>query len=90
MGFAVPPEATPNDMVVALRLEDDAEVAGALAAVDAALAPAPTERRDQRGRPAADHRVRTAACARDAVVLVSVPGASASSRRWTRSRPATT
>ena len=32
-------ESSPNDMVVALRLEDDAEVAGALAAVDAALAP---------------------------------------------------
>ena len=38
MGFDVP-ESSPNDMVVALRLDDDADVATALAAVDAALAP---------------------------------------------------
>ena len=38
MGFEVP-ASSPNDMVVALRLDDDADVAAALSAVDAALAP---------------------------------------------------
>ena len=38
MGFAIP-ASSPNDMVVALRLDDDADVSSALAAVDAALAP---------------------------------------------------
>jgi FdrA protein len=76
MGFAVP-ASSPNDMVVALRLDDDADVASALAAVDAALAPT---------RPAAGDTTvappRTTASALrrtggDALALVSVPGASA-------------
>ena len=74
MGFTVPP-ATPNDLVVALRLLPDGDLTAALAAVDAALAPA---------RPAAGGRVdvprRTTATALldgPALALVSVPGASA-------------
>lgn len=76
MGFAVP-ASSPNDMVVALRLDDDADVASVLAAVDAALAPT--------RQPAGDTTVaapRTTASALrrtgvDALALVSVPGASA-------------
>ncbi len=76
MGFAVP-ASSPNDMVVALRLDDDADLATALAAVDAALTPT---------RPASGDT--TVAAARTtgsalrrsgagAIALVSVPGASA-------------
>ncbi|MEO5852763.1 MAG: FdrA family protein [Nocardioides sp.] len=79
MGFAVPPGATTNDMVVALRLAPDAPadaLAGALAAVDTALSA-----RTGRGTTAevAPHRT-TGAALRDlddTVALVSVPGASA-------------
>ncbi len=75
MGFDVPP-SSPNDMVVALRLHDDADIAVALAAVDAALVPA---------RPSGDATVappRTTGSALrrsgpGALTLVSVPGASA-------------
>ncbi|MBW9206756.1 FdrA family protein [Mumia sp. zg.B17] len=78
MGFDVPPEATPNDMVVAVRL-DGAVLDDVLDEVDAAL--------DEVSRPAVDGDAtvappRTTASAlrgapADAVVLVSVPGASA-------------
>jgi FdrA protein len=44
MGFDVPKDATPNDLVVALRIEDDAALDAGLAAVGAALAA--TTRRD--------------------------------------------
>jgi FdrA protein len=76
MGFDVP-ASSPNDMVVALRLDDDADVATALAAVDAALVP----RRPTSGdATVAPPRTTGAALRRGgtgAVVLVSVPGASA-------------
>ncbi|MET0523209.1 MAG: FdrA family protein [Nocardioides sp.] len=77
MGFTVPPEATPNDLVVALRLEDDGSLDASLAAVEAALAA--TTRRDAGSSELAPHRT-TAAALRgtgDALVLVSVPGPSA-------------
>ncbi len=77
MGFEIPSEATPNDMVVAVRLEDADGLDGALAGVDAALRDVNT--------PAAGPRdlapPRTTATAlrgvADGIVLVSVPGAHA-------------
>ena len=60
MGFDVP-GSSPNDMVVALRLDADADVSAALAAVDAALTPHPPDGRRHHGRPAAHHRERAAA-----------------------------
>jgi FdrA protein len=77
MGFVVPAEATPNDLVVALRLEDDGSLDAGLAAVATALAV--TTRRDTGSAEVAPPRT-TAAALRgsgDALVLVSVPGASA-------------
>lgn len=76
MGFAVP-DSSPNDMVVALRLDVDADVAQALAAVDAALAPTRPAAGDTTVAPP---RTTSAALRRTgpgAVALVSVPGASA-------------
>lgn len=76
MGFDVP-DSSPNDMVVALRLDDTADVATALAAVDAALVPT----RPTSGASAVAPPRTTASALRrsgpGAVVLVSVPGASA-------------
>ncbi len=77
MGFDVPAEATANDMVVAVRLEDPERLDEALAGVDAAL--------HEVNRPAAGPRdlapPRTTATAlrgvTDGIVLVSVPGAHA-------------
>ena len=77
MGFAVPPEATPNDMVLALHLDDAEGLDQALAGVDAALLAV--------NRPAAGPRdlapPRTTATGlrgvTDGIVLVSVPGANA-------------
>lgn len=77
MGFEVPGQATPNDLVVALRLDDDASLDSALAAVEAALRA--STRRDAGSGEVAAHRT-TATALRDvddALVLVSVPGASA-------------
>ena len=76
MGFDVP-ESSPNDMVVALRLDDDADVATALAAVDAALAPTRPSAGDTTVAPP---RTTGSALRRGgpgALALVSVPGASA-------------
>src|SRR5262245_698305 len=78
MGFSVPAEATPNDMVVALRLADEGALAAALAGVDAALAA--SGRRDDGGAAQVEPPRTTASALRrgDAgLVLVSVPGASA-------------
>ncbi|GAA2125341.1 FdrA family protein [Nocardioides bigeumensis] len=78
MGFEVPAAATANDMVVAIRLADDAPddaLAAALAAVAAAL----TARAAATTSEVAPPRT-TAAALRitpDAFTLVSVPGASA-------------
>ena len=80
MGFDVP-ESSPNAMVVALRLEDDAELPAALAVVDAALVPT---RPSTGSSEVAPPRTTSSALRRsagpgppDAIVLVSVPGASA-------------
>ncbi len=77
MGFDVPAEAGPNDMVVALRLDDDGAVETVLAGVDAALRE--TGRRDSGPSEEAPPRTTAAALRRtpDAIALVSVPGPSA-------------
>ena len=75
MGFAVPDAAGPNDMVVAVRVDDEDALAGALAAVDEALRAA--GKRSTGSAEVAPHRT-TATALRDAedgaVALVSVPG----------------
>jgi FdrA protein len=77
MGFPVPADTTVNQLVVAVRLEDDGELDAARAEVDRALA-------DSRRQVAGSHeeappRTTAAALRRDpgALVLVSVPGPSA-------------
>jgi FdrA protein len=74
MGFVVPPAATPNDMVVAVLLEDPEGLDRVLAGVDAALHEVNT--RAAGPRDLAPPRT-TATALRgvtDAIVLVSVPG----------------
>ncbi|MBO9520462.1 MAG: FdrA family protein [Nocardioidaceae bacterium] len=76
MGFTLP-AASPNDMVVALRLEGESALPAALAAVDAALAAA---RRGSSGEEVTEPPRTTASALRRAgggIALVSVPGASA-------------
>lgn len=77
MGFDLP-ATTANDMVVAIRLQDPAALDAALAAVEQALTR--TVQRDGGATSTEPHRT-TGAALRDApvdsVVLVSVPGASA-------------
>lgn len=77
MGFAVP-DSSPNDMVVALRLDDDAEVSTALAAVDAALVPTRPSGGDTTLAPPRTTGSALRRSAPRAITLVSVPGASAS------------
>jgi FdrA protein len=78
MGFEVPAEATPNDMVVAVRLTDDGSLDAALAGVASALAES-RRRRDSGSSEEAAPRTTSAALRRtpDAIALVSVPGANA-------------
>jgi FdrA protein len=74
MGFAVPPEATVNHLVVAVRLDDADSLAGIRAEVDQAL----TDSRRTVSGPSETAAPRTTASALlrepGAVVLVSVPG----------------
>ena len=77
MGFTLP-ASTANDMVVAIRLDDAAALDAALAAVVTALTR--TTSRDDGGATREPHRTTGAAlreAGADALVLVSVPGASA-------------
>ncbi|MCR6029861.1 FdrA family protein [Nocardioides sp. zg-579] len=78
MGFTLPP-ASPNDMVVALRVEDDGVVPAALAAVDAALAAARKGAAGGGDTTLAAPRTTGSALRRagGGLALVSVPGASA-------------
>lgn len=77
MGFAVPEEATVNHLVVAIRLEDDGDLDAARAEVERAMA----DSRRQVSGPTEEAPPRTTAAALrrepGALVLVSVPGASA-------------
>lgn len=77
MGFDVP-ATTPDDMVVAVRLDTDGSLQVALAAVDAALATASARRDDRPERPAPPRTTASALARSDAgLALVSVPGGSA-------------
>lgn len=75
MGFHVPDGATSNDMVVAIRVGDEADLPAALAAVEVGLAP---RRPGAGGGEVARHRT-TATAVREqpGLVLVSVAGVSA-------------
>lgn len=77
MGFEVPAEAGPNDMVVAVRLDDDERLEAVLAGVTTALAGA--NRREEGSSEVAPPRTTGVALRRapEAVALVSVPGPSA-------------
>jgi len=77
MGFTLP-ASNVNDMVVAIRLDDASALEAALAAVDTALTR--TTSRDDGAATREPHRTTGAAlreAGADALVLVSVPGASA-------------
>jgi len=80
LGFAVPAGAGPNDLLVAVRGDDDAAVASGLAALDAALAAADAAGKASGGFGDAEppRTVRTAAerSPESSVVLLSVPGPS--------------
>jgi FdrA protein len=74
LGFQPPPQAGPNDLLIAVRARDEAGLAAALAAVDAALTARPVT---ADGSAAAPPPRTTAAAARAAgpgLALVSVPG----------------
>ncbi len=76
MGFTLP-DASPNDMLVALRLDDESALPAALAAVDAALAAA--RKGSSGGEVTEPPRTTASALRREGgnLALVSVPGASA-------------
>jgi FdrA protein len=78
MGFEVPTEATPNDMVVAVRLTEDGSLDAALAGVAGALAES-GRRRDSGPSAEAPPRTTAAAFRRtpEGVALISVPGGNA-------------
>ena len=76
MGFDIP-GSSPNDMVVALRLDADADVSAALAAVDAALTPIRPTGGDTTIAPPRTTGSALRRSAPGAIALVSVPGASA-------------
>lgn len=77
MGFEVPPGATTNDLVVALRLADGDALEAALAGVDHALQDA--NRRESGPSELAAPRTTSSALRRapEGLALISVPGASA-------------
>jgi FdrA protein len=77
MGFEVPSEATPNDMVVAVRLAEGGTLEAALAGVERALSE--STRRESGPTEEAPPRTTAAALRRapGAIALVSVPGANA-------------
>jgi FdrA protein len=75
MGFRAPPQASQNDLLIAIRARDDAALAAAVAGVEAALA---AQSAGAGGSPAALEPPRTTASAIRSggrgLVLVSVPG----------------
>jgi len=77
MGFEVPPDATTNDLVVALRLADASALEAALAGVERALKDA--NRRESGPSELAAPRTTASALRRapEGLALISVPGASA-------------
>src|SRR4051794_5165616 len=78
MGFEVPGEASPNDMVVALRVATEEDLAGALAAVATALEATGRPPGGQAAEVAPPRTTRSAVERSGAgLALVSVPGAHA-------------
>ena len=81
MGFEVPAEATPNDMVVAVRLTEGGSLEAALAGVDRALAESSRRPSSDGAGPSEEAPPRTTGAAfrrtPDAIALVSVPGVNA-------------
>ncbi len=82
MGFEVPADATPNDMVVAVRLTEDGSMDAALAGVASALAESGRNRDSGTSEEAPPRTTgaalrRSAGARSDAIALVSVPGANA-------------
>ena len=77
LGFEVPAAASPHDMVVALRLDGEADLAAALAAVDRSLAPAAPTPGGSGAPTVAPRTTGSALTGLPATVLVSVPGPSA-------------
>jgi FdrA protein len=74
MGFSPPPQAGANDLLIAIRAQDDAALAAALTAVDAALTARPQTREGTAA--VAAHRT-IGAAVRDGgpgLALISVPG----------------
>ena len=91
LGFEVPAAASPHDMVVALRLDGDGDLAAALAAVDRSLAPAaPTPGGSGAPTVAASHHRLGARRAPGDRAGVGARDRARSSRRWTPSTPAAT
>lgn len=90
MGFTIPPGATTNDLVVALRLAEDADLDAALAGVDRALQDA--NRRDDGPTEVAPPRTTAGALRRSPTgwPWSRSPAPARWSRRWTRSTPAAT
>jgi FdrA protein len=87
MGFDVPPGTGPNDLLVAVRASDDDAVADGLAALTTALAARPTGGGDGTAGEAPARTTGSAVRRAGAsLVLVSVPAAMPSPRRWTHSR----
>lgn len=72
MGFVVPDDVTPNDLVVAIRLAPDGDLDLALQAVDAGLTP--PRPAASTGQVAARRTTATALADGAGLVLVSVPG----------------
>jgi len=78
MGFRPPPDAGPNHLLIAIRASDDAALAGALAAADAALSHRAVSASTAAGQPAGQAQPHTTAAAVRAsgpgLALISVPG----------------
>ena len=70
-------ESTPNDLLVAIRAEDDAAISNAVAVLDAFLTAKSPRQPDSFGAPVAPRTVASALRRDGSLVLVSLPGAHA-------------
>ncbi|HEX7187881.1 MAG TPA: FdrA family protein [Actinomycetes bacterium] len=86
MGFDPPAEAGPNDLVVAVRADDDGSLQAALARLDSALTASSAGSSDGLGGRDPEPRTVTSAVRRSAeeptLALVSVPGPHAFTEAW--------
>ena len=90
MGFAAPPQAGPNDLLIAVRAKDDAALAGALAAVNTALAPRPAPHDGAAAHSPRARPRRRPGGAGPGWCWSRCRDGTRSPRRWTRSTPAAT